>query len=224
MKVPVDQQAVEQLARRMYEETLLRLDDSRLRKVVEHKITVMYGPPLVRPDLALVSFQGGGGDLSPSARSWPKKLLYLDDAFSFGCNLRSQFASAGMLETLEQRTVAMAACFPEAPSCEADRWMRKTGTKADWRKFSVTWVKRMLAAMSPRVILVFGKKASQAMGMEDEWCQEERDSRGWRGFGHAEVEGCPALYCQHLSQGWKTEYVQMSIREAGRLISGRGRG
>lgn len=213
-----DQQGVERLARQTYDETFRRLDDSRLEKVVKHKITVMYGPPMVRPDLALVSFQGGGGDRSPSARSWPEKLLYLDDDFSFGEALRSQFAVAGMLETLERRTVAMASCFPEAPSCEAGRWMRKTGARANWRKFSVAWVRRMLAAMSPRVVLVFGKKASQAMGMEDEWRAEEWDSRRWRGFGRAEIEGCPALYCQHLSQGWTTDYVQMSIREAGRLI------
>lgn len=219
-----DQQGLERLARQMYDETFRRLDDSRLNKVVKHKITVMYGPPMVRPDLALVSFQGGGGDRSPSVRSWPEKLLYLDDDFSFGRALRSQFAAVGMVETLERRTVAMASCFPEAPSGEANRWMRKVGARANWREFSVVWVRQMLAAMSPRVTLVFGKKASQAMGMDDEWREEERDSRGWRGFGRAEIEGCPALYCQHLSHGWKTEYVQMSIREAGRLIRGGGEG
>ncbi len=209
---------VQCLARRMYDETFERLDDPRLRGVVGGKVTPMYGPPMVQPDLALISFQGGAGDQTPSARSWPEKLLYLDDDFHFGRSLRSQCAEAGLAETLEERTVAMAACFPEAPSAEAGRWEAKSGPRADWREFSVAWVRQMLAAMSPRAVLVFGMRASRAMGMEGEWRDEHCDGRNWRAFGRAEVEGCPAIYCQHLSQGWNREHVQSSLREAGCLI------
>lgn len=74
----------------MYGETFERLDDPRLREVVRDKVTVMYGPPMVQPDLALVSFQRGAGDRTRSARSWPDRLLYLDGHFDFGRTLRRQ--------------------------------------------------------------------------------------------------------------------------------------
>ena len=209
---------IERLARQMYDETFERLDDPWLREIVRDKVTVMYGPPMVRPDLALVSFQGGGGDRMETARSWPERLLYLDDEFVFGRTLRRQCKLAGLGEVLEKRTVAMAACFPEAPSAEARLWMAKSGATAEWREFSVAWVRKMLAAMLPRAVVVFGKKASQAMELEGQWRDEQRDARGWRAFGCAEVEGCPTVYCQHLSQGWNGEHVQMSLRWAHRLI------
>ena len=166
----------------------------------------------------LVSFQGGGGDSSPSRLTWPERLLYLGNEFDFGRALRSQFREAGLYETLATRTVAMAACFPEAPASESNRWMAKRGPRADWRAFSSNWVRRMVLAMRPRAVLVFGKKASQAMGLDDRWSDELLDPRGWRAFGRAELEGCPAVYCQHLSQGWARECVQTSLREVGRIV------
>ena len=218
----VGQRGVERLARQMYAETFKRLEVPRLRHVVKHKITVMYGPPMERPDLALVTFQGGGGDRSPSAPSWPSRLVYLDDDFAFGRALRDQFHAAGLYENLEKRTVALAACFPEAPSGQAKLWTRKNGPTAEWREFSVAWVKRMLGAMRPRVVIVFGKNASQAMGLDGVWRDEECDTRGWPAFGRAEIENCPALYCQHLSQGWKRACVQRSLRAAGHLLRSEG--
>ena len=75
-----------------------------------------------------------------------------------------------------------------------------------------------MLAMRPRAVLVFGKKASQAMGLDDRWSDELLDSRGWRTFGRAELEGCPAVYCQQLSQGWERECMQTSLREVGRIV------
>ena len=69
---------IERLAERMYEETIQRLRDVDLRGVVKHRITALYGPPMASPDLMLVSFQGSGGDSSPSEPTWPERLLYLD--------------------------------------------------------------------------------------------------------------------------------------------------
>lgn len=209
---------IEELASRMYEETFLRLQDVDLRDIVKRRITALYGPPMARADLMLVSFQGGGGDSSPSRLTWPERLLYLDNEFDFGRALRSQFREAGLYETLATRTVAMAACFPEAPASESNRWMAKRGPRADWRAFSSNWVRWMVLAMRPRAVLVFGKKASQAVGLDDRWSDETLDSRGWRAFGRAELEGCPAVYCQHLSQGWGRECVQTSLREVGRIV------
>ena len=182
----------------------------------------MYGPPMANPDLMLVSFQGGGGDSSPSEPTWPDRLRYLNSEFDFGRALRRQFREAGLYETLEARTVAMAACFPEAPANQSNGWMAKRGPRAEWREFSSNWVRRMVSAMRPRAVLLFGKKASKAVGLDDRWGDEVLDSRGWRAFGRAEVEGCPAVYCQHLSQGWRRECVQTSLREVGRIIGARG--
>ncbi len=209
---------IERLAERMYEETFLRLRDVDLRRAVKHRITALYGPPMASPDLMLVSFQGGGGDSSPSEPTWPERLLYLDSPFDFGRALRSQFREAGLYDTLATRTVAMAACFPEAPASESNRWMAKRGPRADWRTFSSNWVRRMVSAMRPRAVLLFGKKASDAVGLEDRWRDEVLDSRRWRAFGRAELEGCPAVYCQHLPQGWMREWVQTSLGEVGRVI------
>ena len=76
----------------------------------------------------------------------------------------------------------------------------------------------MVAAMHPRAVLLFGKKASKAVGVDDRWSDEIFDSRRWRAFGRTELEGCPAVYCQHLSQGWQRRSVQTSLREVRRII------
>ncbi len=216
------QSEIERLAARMYDETFARLKRAHLRDVVEHRITAMYGPPIANPDLMLVSFQGGGADSSPSESTWPDRLRYLNSNFEFGRALRSQFRQAGLYNTLETRTVAIAACFPEARVKQSNRWMAKQGARADWREFSANWVRRMVSAMRPRAVLVFGKKASKAVRLDDRWRDEVLDSRGWRAFGRAEMEGCPAVYCQHLSQGWKRTWVQHSLCEVGRVIGAHG--
>ena len=213
------QRELEYLAKQMYEEVFQRLEDPVLREVVRDRITVMFGPPMVRPDVAIVSFQGGAGDRSPSMRTWPPRLAYLDDEFNFGKVLRHQFRKAGLYETLEHRTVAMAACFPEAPSGEAALWARQTGPRAQWREFSSHWVRRMLRAMRPRVVLVLGKNASMSVDLEGRWRDEKRrDSDRHRVFGRAEIEGCPAIYCHHPSQGLSGPWAQECLADLGRVL------
>ena len=212
-----EQHELEQLAKCMYKEAFGRLDERRAR---ESKITVLYGPPLVRPDVFLVTFQGGGEDSSPSRRTWPERLLYLDDTYPFGTRLRKEFRDADMFETLEKRTVAMAACFPEARSKDAGSWMVKRGLKAEWRMFSTNWVKRMIRETRPRVVLVFGGKASEALGLKNEWHDVEwRCSDSHMVYGRAEIEGFPAVYCHHLSQGASADGVQKCLDEVNQLIA-----
>ena len=212
-----EQRELEQLAQCMYDEAFNRLDE------VASKITVLYGPPLARPDVFLVSFQGGGKDSSPSCRTWPERLLYLDDTYPFGTRLRKEFCDAGLFETLEKRTVAMAACFPEAPSSKAGSWMVKRGPKAEWRVFSTNWVKRMIGATRPRVVLVFGGKASEALGLKNEWHHvERRCSDSHVVYGRAEIEGFPAVYCHHLSQGASADGVQKCLAEVKLLVDAGG--
>ena len=198
-----EQRELEQLAQCMYDEAFSRLDGAA------SKITMLYGPPLVRPDVFLVSFQGGGEDRSPSCRTWPERLLYLDDNYSYGTRLGNEFRRAGLFETLEKRTVAMAACFPEAGESEADQ--------AEWRVFSTNWVKRMLRATRPRVVLVLGRNASEALGLEDAWCDVEcGPGRMGRVYGRAEMEGSPAVYCHDLPRA-STDDVQKCLIEVKRL-------
>ena len=217
-----EQDELERLARCMYEEAFSRLKERRAREVAS-KITVLYGPPLVRPDVFLVSFQGGGEDSSQSCPTWPKRLLYLDDHYPFGTRLRKEFYDAGLCETLKKRTVAVAACFPEAKADEQRSWTYKRGPKADWRVFSAKWVKQMLRATRPRVVLVIGSNASKALGLEDVWRDDEWRRHSGRVYGHAEVEGFSAVYC-HGFQGASNADVQKCLDEVKRLIAGTSTG
>ena len=202
-----EQLELEQLARCMYEEAFSRLGE---RRAGEAKITALIGPPLARPDVFLVSYQGGGEDRSRSCPTWPERLIYLDDDYRYGRRLRREFCRAGLFETLEKRTVAMAACFPEAGESEADQ--------VEWRAFSTKWVKRMLRATRPRVVLVFGSKASDALGLEDKWCHVKRGP-GRRGkvYGRTKIECSPAVYCHDLPRA-STNDVQECLVEVKRLV------
>lgn len=112
----------------------------------------------------------------------------------------------------------MAACFPE--SAEAPKWMVKQGPRAEWRKFSSAWVKCLIAAMRPRVVLVFGDKASKALEVHDEWRDvERRESDSHMVYGRMEIEGCPAIYCHHLSQGCADAEVQKCLLELKRIVN-----
>ena len=200
----------------MYAETFERLENPCWHNVVR-KVTLLYGPPMVRPDVFLVSFQGGGQDDSPSRQTWPPRLLYLDDAHKFGQVLRKNFREAGLYEMLEKRTVAMATCFPEAPRDEASKWMQKRGPRAEWRRFSSAWVRRMIDAMRPRAVLVFGKKASDALGLNSQWCDVKKQPHRMI-VRRTEVEGCPAVYCPHLSGTPEKKEVQACLAEVKRIV------
>ena len=219
----IQQEKLERLARVMYKKTCKRTKDPDWAGVLHNnKVTLLYGPPMVRPDVALVSFQGGCEDRSASRQTWPERLLYLNDDYRCGRILRCQFGCAGLGEMLEKRTVAMAACFPEAPGAQADKWSRgKSGPRAEWRKFSSDWVRRMLQAMRPRTVLVFGTKASEVLELADAWCDREyRDSDRHLVYGRAAIEGCPAVYCHHLSQGASGVSVQKCLHEVKRIVDG----
>lgn len=138
----------ERAARAAYAEAADLLSDPAMAGVVTHGLTVLYGPPIQNPDLFLISFQGGGA--APVVHdTWPTRLLYLDDAYSFGPPLRRFAREAGLMGGLETSSMAMPAVFPQAPLKDAHSWLRKTGPKMRWRRFSVEWVKRIVAASAP---------------------------------------------------------------------------
>ena len=213
-----DADTLNALAREMYTEIDQRLHDEEWAAVVTKEITALYGPPMMEPDLFLVTFQGAGGR-TWSRNTWPERLLYLDDKYKFGTNLRRICQSVRLTDSLNSRTVAMASCFPEASSREANRWMRDVGPHAQWRKFSAHWVRRMIKAMRPKVVIVFGKKASMSLDIEGDWQNETtRATDSVRAFALSEIEGRPAVYCQHLSQGWDKISVNTSLTAAKQIM------
>ena len=215
----MDQDRLEKLVRQAYEEMFALRKLPGMGAVVKNKMTMLYGPPMMRPDLALVSFQGGSEDKSPQLTTWPEQLLYLNDPYRFGRSLRRHFKDAEIYETLQSSTIAFAAVFPEAASREAGKWMRQTGAWAEWRKFSSGWVRRLLRAMQPRVIIVFGAKASESLEIDDDWRDEKYAEYRGRVFGRGELVGCPAVYCHHLSQGVRKDEVAKCLNEVKLILA-----
>ena len=211
------QDDLERLAQRAYDEAQELCKQPGMGEVVK-RMTILYGPPRLRPDLALVSFQGGAEDPSPSPTTWPPQLRYLDSPYRFGRNLRRYFGQAGLLQMFESNTVALASVFPEAPACEARKWLAKRGPRARWRQFSSQWTSRLLRAMQPRVILVFGQNASGSLGLEDEWRDAVYAGRRGRVFARGDMFGSPAVYCHHLSQGYKSKEVAFCLNKVKSLV------
>ena len=215
----MEQDKLEQLAQRIYDEAHARCELPAMGEVV-NRMTILYGPLRIHPDLALVSFQGGAEDPQPSPKTWPERLQYLDNPYKFGRVLQRYFEQAGLSGTLESNTVALAAVFPEAPTRDARKWMAKTGPRAEWRRFSSHWVRRLLQAMQPRVVLVFGKYASESLGIDDDWRDEVCAEHRGRVFGRGHVFGSPAVYCHHLSQAYKADEVAYCLNEVKSIILG----
>ena len=187
---------------------------------VVNRMSILFGPPLLHADLALISYQGGGEDPSPSPTTWPRRLRYLDSPYRFGRKLRRHFSDAGLSEVLKSSTVALAAVFPEAQARDAAKWMAHTGPRAKWRAFSSAWVLRLLRAMRPKAVLVIGKNASMSLGIDDDWSDEKIIARRGRVFARGQVCDAPAIYCHHLSQGCKDDEVARCLAEVRLLVNG----
>ena len=103
----------------------------------------------------------------------------------------------------------MAAYFVEKGERKAD--------PAEWRAFSKKWVRRMIRATQPRVVLVIGLDASKAMELK--WDPvERRCSDSHMVYGRAEIKGLPAVYC-HGRQGASNAEVRKCLDEVRGLIA-----
>ena len=198
-----EQDELKQLAKCMYREASCLDGGRRL------KITPLFGPLRVRPDVFLVSFQGAGEAPRRSLEE-PKCLLYLDDGYSFGSRLCNEFRHADLFETLEERTVAMAAYFLEKGASKADQ--------AEWQALSRKWVRRMLRATRPRVVLVIGLDASKALELEGKWCAVKTAGRKGRVYGRAKIGCSHAVYCRGF-RGTSTPDVQKCLNKVKQLIA-----
>ena len=193
------------------------LKDPELGSVVRHGLLLSYGPPISEPDLLLLTFQGGG-ECPVMQDCWPSSLLYRDDPYKFGKTLRRFCREAGLSTSLESSTMAFPAVFPQAPANEAGMWERKTGPHSVWRRHSTNWVNRLLDTISPKVVIVFGMRTSRAFDIRWEK-QRYANKQGSLTFGVSTFRGAPAVFCQHLSQGWSLSEVRRSFEHAKRLVS-----
>ena len=190
--------------------------DSELRSVVQHGLLVSYGPPIPEPDLLFLTFQGGG-ECKVIQETWPDKLLYLDDPYRFGKTLRALCRDAGLSASLESSAMAFPAIFPQAPTSEAGRWMKKTGTHSVWRSHSAQWVRQLVDAIRPKVVMVFGPKTSEVFGIR--WEKAEHvHKQGHQTFGESTFQGAPAVFCHHLSMSCPRSEALKCFKRAKRLI------
>ena len=214
MKMP---DSIEGLLREAYSTTHEMLKDPKLGAVVQHGLLISYGPPISKPDLLLLTFQGGGE--SPVVQeTWPRRLLYANDTYKFGTTLRGLCHDTELSYSLQSSAMAFPAVFPQAPSSEAGRWMKKTGPHSDWRRHSAEWVERLVEAINPRVVIVFGNKTSEVFNIR--WEKIERiHAQGHQTFGVSTFQGVPAVFCHHLSQGFVKSEALKCFRYAKGLIS-----
>ena len=215
MKVP---ESIEGLLRDAYSATHEMLKDPELGSVVQHGLLISYGPPIPNPDLLLLSFQGGGKTYRSVQDTWPQKLLYIDSSHDFGTTLRRMCHDTGLTSSLQSSTMAFPAVFPQAPSKEADLWMRKAQPYSDWRHHSAFWVKRLVKEIKPKVVMVFGDKASRVFDISWKKVERNHGSRH-QTFGVSTFEGASAVFCHHLSQGYVKSEALKCFRYANRLIS-----
>ena len=199
--------AIEGLLREAYSATHDVLKNPELRSVVQHGLLISYGPPIPQPDLLLLSFQGGGHTYRNVQDTWPQKLLYIDSPYKFGTTLRKLCRATGLYSSLQSSAMAFPAVFPQAPDGEAGRWMRKTGPYPVWRDHSKYWVERLVKVIKPKVVIVFGDKASKVFDISWEDV-EHNHGGGHQTFGVSTFQGAPAVFCHHLSRYVESETLK----------------
>lgn len=207
-----------------YEATKSILREPEMCSVATGGVTILYGPPIFRPDLFLISFQGGGA--APLIyETWPERLLYLEDefksghGFKFGKNLCRYAKDAGLDQILAMSTMAIPVVFCGEKVGNAGKWMARSGPRAHWRDFSVSWVERIIDAARPKAIIVFGDKTSKTLGLSGEWSNcEYNHGQGFMTQGLTEYRNIPTVYCGHLSQGFVGAEVVRSFDSARKII------
>ena len=156
---------------------------------IEYGLNVLYGPPIPNPTVMVVSIQGGGKDPCRQ-RIWPDRLRYLDSPHQFGRRLEADFACAGLSNMLETATVATNIVFPQWRHGFED-WKRQPSAEA-WLTRSGKWLAALVDAVSPRVVLTYGKPAFEEL--------TGRPKRKGR-LAVGSYRGFPVVGCGHLVRG-----------------------
>ena len=196
-------QEAEKVAQAAYDACAEMMADPSLAGVINHGLSVCYGPVKWKPDLALITFQGGGADKTVQKKP-PREFLYAHDPYKFGTAVRRFSQEARMLDNIKTNSIAHPVVFPQGPTAEAGKWMARSGPRSSWREFSLDYLEKLLLAQAPKVVMVFGSKASELL--EIAWNRRAYNHpQGHMTFGLGEVLGRPAVYCHHLSIGCPSE-------------------
>jgi len=86
------------------------LRDPELGAVVNHGLTICYGPVRHRPGLDMITFQGGGADRTIQ-RAPPERFLYASDPYRVGTAVRRYATAAGMSSLALEDSIAHPAVF-----------------------------------------------------------------------------------------------------------------
>ncbi len=209
--------SMEDLLSEAYSTTHDMLRASELGSIVRHGLLISYGPPVPEPDLLLLTFQGGGENPEVQ-KTWPQKLLYVDSPYKFGTALRGLCRDTGLYSSLQSSAMAFPTVFPQAPSRDARRWEKGAGDYSVWRDHSAHWVRRLVKVVKPKVVIVFGDRASRVFDIR--WERVERNhGQRHQTFGVSTFQGAPAVFCHHLSQGYVKSEALKCFNYAKSLIS-----
>ena len=196
------QRALERDVQRIYEEAN---DYADLHGGIQHGMNVLYGPPILKPKVMIVSVQGGGADGKSPQTTWPSELAYLDGRHEFGRRLIRDFDNAGLGQVLRQSTVATNLAFPQA--AEFGKWQRTSGAQA-WLEKSASWAKRLIMLMDPTMLLTYGTPSFERLTSKRKRCKVEETQ--WNGM--------PLVGCGHLTRGARREERADAMERVKRLI------
>ena len=153
---------------------------------VQYGMNVLYGPPILKPKVMIVSIQGGAADGRAPQTKWPTDFVYLTKEHPFGKRLVGDFESAGLGDILSDSVVATNIAFPQAP--DFGKWRGSLIAQA-WLKKSTSWVKELIRLMQPEVILTYGSPPfSRLVGRSKRQIVEQTT-----------FNGTPLVACDHLA-------------------------
>ena len=205
---------LKEVEKQLYDEVKKYLKDRDLRSAVEYGLTPLYGPLMKNPDIALLTFQGGGANKLIQEKA-PHQMLYLNDNERFGNVLRKYMNECGLYEKFTKSTVAHAVIFPQAPVTMAQKWLSSKNEPIKfWRDFSVKWTKKLILLQNPKIIIIFGQKTENLLDVK--W---NNNTLEFPHYGEGEItisekensdnfETFKVIYCHHLSQGYTSNGVR----------------
>ena len=191
------QEALEREVQRIYDAAN---EYAELHGGVRHGMNVLYGPPILKPKVMIVSIQGGAADGKPPQKTWPSRFVDLDRKHPFGSKLIRDFETAGLVDVLSESAVAINIAFPQAR--EFGQWRRTRAAQA-WIEKSADWVRKLLRLMEPAVIITYGSPPFfRLVGRRKRGIVEQTT---WNG---TPLVACDHLASRHLSLDARNDAIE----------------